>query len=183
MDWFLYDRDLCHERFKGHCRNSQKGCSVKKLPLKISQISRENNYLQGWSPASNFIKKTLQHRCFPRKFEKLLRTPILTNISEHLVNYFLKRTMIWYGPNSYDDHSRSSYSRLFCKRLLWETLQKSQKSTCAGLFILTQFQALGLLNIVKKGLQQIYFWWSLQNCSIHFFTEQLWTTSTDVKIY
>ena len=99
MDWFLYDRDLCHERFKGHCRNSQKGCSVKKLPLKISQISQENNYLQDWSPASNFIKKTLQHRCFPRKFEKLLRTPILTNISEHLVNCFLKKTMIWHGPS------------------------------------------------------------------------------------
>ena len=69
----------------------------KKAALKISQISQENNYLQGWSPASNFIKKTLQHRCFPRKFEKLLKTPILTNISERLLlswTVFLKE--LWY---------------------------------------------------------------------------------------
>ena len=27
-----------------------------------------------------FIKKRLQHRCFPVKFSKILRTPILKNI-------------------------------------------------------------------------------------------------------
>ena len=32
----------------------------------------------------NFIKKRLQHRCFPIKFAKFLRTPILKNICERL---------------------------------------------------------------------------------------------------
>ena len=31
--------------------------------------------------ACNFIKKRLQHRCFPVKFAKFLRTPFLQNIS------------------------------------------------------------------------------------------------------
>ena len=33
----------------------------------------------------NFIKKRLQHRCFPEKFAKYLRTPILKNIFEWLL--------------------------------------------------------------------------------------------------
>ena len=32
--------------------------------------------------ACNFIKKRLQHSCFPVKFAKFLRTPILKNIGE-----------------------------------------------------------------------------------------------------
>ena len=35
--------------------------------------------------ASNFIKKRLQHSCFPMKFAKFLRTRILKNISERLL--------------------------------------------------------------------------------------------------
>ena len=41
----------------------------------------------------NFVKKRLQHRCFPVKFAKLLRTPILKNICERLlpsIDLFLK---------------------------------------------------------------------------------------------
>ena len=34
--------------------------------------------------ASNFIKKRLQHSCFPTKFPKFLRSPILKNIRERL---------------------------------------------------------------------------------------------------
>ena len=36
---------------------------------------------QCWSLACNFIKKRLQHRCFPVKFANFLRTPFFT---EHL---------------------------------------------------------------------------------------------------
>ena len=36
--------------------------------------------LQAW----DFIKKILQHWCFPTKFAKFLRTPILKNICERL---------------------------------------------------------------------------------------------------
>ena len=35
--------------------------------------------------ACNFIKKRLQRRCFPVKFAKFLRTPILKNICERLL--------------------------------------------------------------------------------------------------
>ena len=55
--------------------------------LKISQILRENTLLESLYNkvtgvrARNFVKKKFQHRCFPVKFEKSLRAPILT---EHL---------------------------------------------------------------------------------------------------
>ena len=35
--------------------------------------------------ACNFIKKRLQHRCFPVKFAKFLRIPILKNICKRLL--------------------------------------------------------------------------------------------------
>ena len=35
----------------------------------------------------NFIKKRLQHKCFPVKFAKSLRIPILKNICERLFLY------------------------------------------------------------------------------------------------
>ena len=56
-------------------------CSSKQVFLKISQISRESNCV-GVSfnkvaelRVCNFIKKRLQHRCFPVKFAKFLGTP------------------------------------------------------------------------------------------------------------
>ena len=33
----------------------------------------------------NFIRKKLQHRCFPVKFAEVLRIPILKNICERLL--------------------------------------------------------------------------------------------------
>ena len=39
--------------------------------------------------ACNFIKKRLQHRCFPMKFAKFSRTLILKNMCERLLLYFL----------------------------------------------------------------------------------------------
>ena len=42
----------------------------------------DSNFSKDSGPIySNFIKKRLQHRCFPVKFAKFLRTPFLT---EHL---------------------------------------------------------------------------------------------------
>ena len=37
---------------------------------------------------SNFIKKKLQHKCFPLNFAKFLRMPILKNIWERLLLAF-----------------------------------------------------------------------------------------------
>ena len=42
-----------------------------------------------------FFKKRLQHKCFPVKFEKLLRTPILKNICKRLlVGVFYKKAVL-----------------------------------------------------------------------------------------
>ena len=43
--------------------------------------------------ARNFIKKRLQHKCFPVKFARFLRTPILKNLYERLlcISYVLHK--------------------------------------------------------------------------------------------
>ena len=64
--------------------------SIKKLYLKIvkqlcwSLFFNKNADLQSW----NFIKKRLQHRCFPVNIAKSLRTPVLKNICERLFERF-----------------------------------------------------------------------------------------------
>ena len=55
MDWFLYDNGLRHERVKED--------NLKKLSKFIGKHQR--------SSASNFMKKMLQHRCFPMKFANI----------------------------------------------------------------------------------------------------------------
>ena len=67
-----------------------------KIPfLKVLQYSHRNNCVGGlflnknaaldyW----NFIKKRLQHRCFPMNIAKFLRTPVLKNICERLFECF-----------------------------------------------------------------------------------------------
>ena len=55
--------------------------------LKIFQISQETTCV-GVSLiefVKNFINKRLQHRCFPVKFPKFLRTPILKNNCKRLL--------------------------------------------------------------------------------------------------
>ena len=55
-----------------------------RVPLKICEIAQENN----------FIKKRLQHRCFPVKFCKFLKAPILKNTFERLLLPFLGFTKL-----------------------------------------------------------------------------------------
>ena len=55
MDWFLYDNGLRHERVKED--------NLKKLSKFIGKHQR--------SSVSNFMKKMLQHRCFPMKFANI----------------------------------------------------------------------------------------------------------------
>ena len=58
--------------------------------LKIPQFSKENTYVGGFFnkvaglQVPSFMKKRLQHRCFPENITKFLRTPIFKNISERL---------------------------------------------------------------------------------------------------
>ena len=71
--------------------SSHRRCSVEKGVYKnFANFTGKNLF---WSlflikfqgQACNFIKKRLQHRCFPAKFAKFLRTPILENICERLL--------------------------------------------------------------------------------------------------
>ena len=45
--------------------------------------------------ACNFIKKRLQHRCFPVNVAKFLRTSILKNICERLLLKFISAMLKW----------------------------------------------------------------------------------------
>ena len=82
-------------------RSSHWRCTVKKVFLKISQISQENifvgvsfNKIEGLK-TWNFIKKRLQDRCFPLKFARFLRTLILKKICERLLLSSLPH-LAWY---------------------------------------------------------------------------------------
>ena len=69
------------EHLHQHQKRPFRRCSSKKVFLKILQISQEILVLESLfnkvagHKAGNFIKKRLQHRCFPVKFVKILRLP------------------------------------------------------------------------------------------------------------
>ena len=54
---------------------------LRKIKFCHESYSKYAKYLQ----ASNFIKNKLQHRCFPVKLAKFLRTPISKNICERQI--------------------------------------------------------------------------------------------------
>ena len=56
-----------------------------------------------------FIKKELQHSCFPVNFAKFLRAPILKNICERLVLYF---------HYNFHHHYHEHYCHYHCKMQL-----------------------------------------------------------------
>ena len=72
-------------------RSSHRSCSIKKLFLKVSKHSQENecfrvsfNEVSGLRPTT-LLKNGFQHRCFPVNMAKFLRTPNLKNIFERLL--------------------------------------------------------------------------------------------------
>ena len=62
--------------------------------------------------ACNFIKKSLQHRCFPVKFAKFLRTPFFT---EHLRWLLLKITQLNVNKNIIRKNSTAEKHQNFLK--------------------------------------------------------------------
>ena len=74
-------------------RNSHRSCSVKKVALKSftlflgKQCVGVSFYKGAGLKYYNFIKKVLQHRCFPVNVAKFLRSPILKNICGYLLHY------------------------------------------------------------------------------------------------
>ena len=61
-------------------KSSRRRCSVKKSVLK--NFTGKNLC---WSLFLIKLLARLQHRCFPMKFKKFLRTPIVKNICERLL--------------------------------------------------------------------------------------------------
>ena len=75
---FLVKAKVCQEKLQKQPKVfCEKRCSVKKGVLKNFQFRK----------ACKFIKKRLQHKCFPVKFGKILRKSIFISIGERL---FLK---------------------------------------------------------------------------------------------
>ena len=77
---------ICCDNFFRIVRSSHRRCSVKKGVPKNFKFHRKAPVLESLFnritglQVCHFIKKTLQHKCFPVKFGKFLRTPILGNI-------------------------------------------------------------------------------------------------------
>ena len=119
----LFSRNLSLQR-SSHWR-----CTVKKVFLKISQISQENvfvgvsfNKIEGLK-TWNFIKKRLQDRCFPLKFARFLRTLILKKICERLLLSSLPR-LAWY-VGTYE--STISIIRTHVWSLMWSLFLRCNK--------------------------------------------------------
>ena len=72
-------------------RSSHRRCFIKRLFLRILQCSHESTCLgvsfnkAAGLKTSNFIKKRLQHRCFPVSIAKFLRTTVLKSSCERLL--------------------------------------------------------------------------------------------------
>ena len=74
-----------HRDLVGLFRSRHRRCSVKKGILKNFANFTGKHLCLSLLQACNFIKKKLQHWCFPVKFTKFLRTSILKNICERLI--------------------------------------------------------------------------------------------------
>ena len=133
--------------------------------LKIRQILQET---PGLGPLfnkvgdlqGNYIKRRIQHKCFPVNNVNFLRTPILKNICGKLLLVFcknrnarLKFSWYWLGQNSYAvisctfwrrvynllGENRSSHSQVPYKKGYSEKIMKNQlgkENTCVSLFLI-----------------------------------------------
>ena len=74
-------------------------CSVKKVFLKVSQNSQENNcvrvsfLIELQAGPATLLKKRHWHRCFPVNFAKFLRTPLFIKQLWSLLLVFLQMTL------------------------------------------------------------------------------------------
>ena len=73
------------------------------------------------------FKKRLQHKCFPVKFTKLLRTPILKNICKRLVlEVFYKK----YALKNCDVYRRKVASNKCSVKKVFFEVDRAVKMTC-----------------------------------------------------
>ena len=78
-------------------RSSHRGCSIKKAGLENFAICTRKHLSRSFFliklQACNFIKKRLQHRCFPVNIAEFTRTPTLKNIYV-LSEFFLQWSLL-----------------------------------------------------------------------------------------
>ena len=118
--------------------------------------------------ACNFITKMLQHRCFPMKFPKILRKPILKNISERLL---LKKyreiaceTACYVSPKTCSQTvqifrlaTKKSKTYLgLCQTLVMELFCKKQLINFAKRYLPKQSSICVLMKGCSENFQQIY---------------------------
>ena len=120
----------------------------------------------------NFIKKRLQHICFPVNIAKFLRTPILKNICDRLLLNLSSQSLliiIYYKINQfntrYDFQTFDEWKRTY-KELTY--LQQSQ--ICVK-----------NLEICIRGIYKLYKLFSENILAVNFFV--LWILLTQIIIY
>ena len=95
----------------------KKRCSEKycKFHRKTPVLESLFNNVAG-PQACNFIKKILQYWCFPIKFAKFLRTPILRNICERLIRFDSPQNTITNSGGEFGLNETSTECKVFFKR-------------------------------------------------------------------
>ena len=134
------------------------GVLYKKVFLKISKILEETTCVE--SPFNLkayciFIKKRLQHGCFPVKFAKSLRACILKGICVRLL--FIRERFRLFGLRSHDSksgvivfpfHNTIGIDSLFIalKEVMWmaTVIKISRKKRCIIVWIIVDYFSLGL---------------------------------------
>ena len=93
--------------------------------------------------ACNFITKKLQHRCFPVKFAKFLRKPMLKNICERLPPYFHYNSHHHYQHHHFHYHCKM---HLYYLRILLPIHLDCNITPC-----LFQLNFVFFLSAIRKG--------------------------------
>ena len=104
------------------CRR-RSSLKFRKFHWKTSVLESICNKVAGLK-ACNFIKKRLQHTCFPLKYAKFLRTPILKNICDDCFSTV--------DPVTFNDTSTTEiYTWEVCKeenyQLSWRSFKKDRR--------------------------------------------------------
>ena len=120
--------------------------------LKFSQIPKENTcvgdtFLKSCNPEDS-VKKRLQHRCFPVKFAKYLRTPILTEQLQWLLltfNSYFQRIPERKPVGLLAINTRFSWEKVFAVAKISTSVRKIIPE-----FIYPFFSVLSFLNFAMK---------------------------------
>ena len=123
----------------------------------------------------NFIKKRLEHRCFPVKFAKLLGTSFFT---EHL--RWLLLSLLQHKRIKWKNKNETKWNKINIKWKNVITWTYSLESTSDGVLFNT-VAALTAYNFMKKGLHIRCFLWILWSFTESFFTEDSWATASDFQ--